>query len=112
MSASVQISVDEAKTALQYDPEFLIQFFLGEEIHLAVPEFHKDIFAVMVALEIDRFVCAIPRDHAKTTLAKLACVWYFMFSDYRFIVYLSNTSDIAIPATNDIVNFLYTDTLL
>ncbi len=105
MSASVQISVSEAKTALQYNAEFLIQFFLGEEIHLPVPEFHKDIFAVMTSLEIDRFACAIPRDHAKTTLAKLACVWYFMFSPYRFIVYLSNTSDITIPATNDIVNF-------
>lgn len=109
MSAPVSISVDEAKTALQYDPEFFIQFFLGEEIHLPVPEFHKDIFAVMTAVEIDRFVCAVPRDHAKTTLAKLACNWYFMFSDYRFIVYLSNTSDIAIPATNDIIKFFESD---
>lgn len=106
MSASVQISIDEAKTALQYDAEFFIQFFLGEEIHLPVPEFHKDIFAVMISLKIDRFACAIPRDHAKTTLAKLACVWYFMFSKYKFIVYLSNTSDVAVPSTNDIVNFL------
>ena len=109
MSASVQISVDEAKTALEYDPEFFVQFFLGQEIHLPVPAFHKDIFSVMTAVEIDRFACAIPRDHAKTTLAKLACVWYFMFSNYRFIVYLSNTSDIAIPATNDIVTFLKSD---
>ena len=109
MTTSVQISVAQAKAALEHNPEFLIQFFLGEEIHLDVPEFHKDIFRVMTALEIDRFVCAIPRDHAKTTLAKLACVWYFLFSDYRFIVYLSNTSDIAIPATNDIVNFLKSD---
>lgn len=109
MSAAVQINADDAKHALQYDAEFFIQFFLGEEIHLDVPEFHKDIFAIMVALQIDRFVCAIPRDHAKTTLAKLACVWYFMFSDYRFIVYLSNTSDIAIPATNDIVDFIKSD---
>lgn len=109
MSAPVQISIDEAKAALQYDAEFLIQFFIGEEIHLPVPEFHKDILSVMVALKIDRFACAVPRDHAKTTLAKLACVWYFMFSEYRFIVYLSNTSEIAIPATNDIVKFLESD---
>ena len=106
MSAAVQIHVDQAKNALEHDAEFFIQFFLGEEIHLQVPEFHKDIFAVMVAKAIDRFVCAIPRDHAKTTLAKLTCVWYFLFSEYRFIVYLSNTSEIAIPATNDIVEFL------
>lgn len=109
MSAAVQLDVDDAKSALEHNGEFFIQFFLGEEIHLPVPGFHIDIFAIMVALQIDRFVCAIPRDHAKTTLAKLACVWYFLFSDYRFIVYLSNTSDIAIPATNDIVAFLKSD---
>lgn len=106
MATSVQVNVEEARLALQHDPEFFIQFFLGGEIHLPVPPFHKDIFSVMVAQSIDRFVCAIPRDHAKTTLAKLACVWYFIFTEYRFIVYLSNTSDIAIPAANDIVNFL------
>lgn len=109
MSAAVQINVEQAKQALNHNAEFFIQFFLGQEIHLPVPEFHKDIFAVMVALQIDRFVCAVPRDHAKTTLAKLACIWYFLFSNYRFIVYLSNTSEIAIPATNDIVEFLKSD---
>ncbi len=106
MSAAVQIPVDAIERALRVDPEFFIQFFLGEEIDLPVPDFHKDILAMMVGLDISRFVCAIPRDHAKTTLAKLACVWYYMFSDFRFIVYLSNTSDIAVPATNDIVDFL------
>jgi hypothetical protein len=108
-NTSVQINIEEVRQALQYDPEFFIQFFLGEEIHLPVPEFHKDIFSVMTAIEIDRFVCAIPRDHAKTTLAKLTCVYYFLFSSYRFIVYLSNTSEIAVPSTNDIVDFLKSD---
>ena len=109
MTTSIQISVADAKAGLEHSPEFLINFFLGAEIHLAVPHFHTDIFSVMVSREIDRFVCAIPRDHAKTTLAKLACVWYFLFSEYRFIVYLSNTSEVAIPSTNDIINFLKSD---
>ena len=106
MAVPVQLAAAEAAFALEHDSEFFIQFFLGDELTFPVPVFHKDIFHLMVALEIARIVCAIPRDHAKTTLAKLACVWYFLFSDYRFIVYLSNTSGIAIPATNDIVNFL------
>jgi hypothetical protein len=106
MSASVQIDANECIVALEHNAEFFVQFFLGEEIHLPVPEFHQDIFSVMTHLEIDRFTCAIPRDHAKTTLAKLACVHYFIFTHYRFIVYLSNTTDIAIPSTNDIVSFL------
>ncbi len=106
MTAPTQLSASDCKTALQYDGEFFIQFFLQDELTFPVPEFHKDIFQLMIVLEIVRFCCAIPRDHAKTTLAKLACVYYFLFSDYRFIIYLSNTSGIAIPATNDIVAFL------
>lgn len=109
MAEAVQISNHEIKQALKYNGEFFIQFFLEDELTLPVPDFHKDIFQLMTAVEILRFVCAIPRDHAKTTLAKLAAVWYFLFSDYRFIVYISNTSGIAIPAVNDIMAFMQCD---
>lgn len=105
-SSLVQFNVFEVKKALEHDAEFFIQFFLGEELTKEVPEFHKEIFYEMTHDGIDRYCCAIPRDHAKTTLAKLAVVWYFLFSEYRFILYLSNTVTIAVPAANDIVNFL------
>jgi len=104
-----QITHTEIKQALQHDPEFFIQFFLGEELTFPVPEFHPEIFALMTNLEIDKFACAIPRDHAKTTLAKLACVWFFLFSDFRFIIYLSNTVSIAIPSVNDVIAFMQCD---
>lgn len=94
---------------LREDPEFLIQFFLGDELTLPVPDIHIEVFALMTHEDVDRFVCAIPRDHAKTTIAKLAVIWYLLFSDYRFVVYMSCTTTIAIPATNDIVNFLEGD---
>ena len=104
--AEVQLNTFEIKKALEHNAEFLIQFFLQEELTRDVPEFHKDIFYDMTTIDDDRLGIAIPRDHAKTTLAKLAVVWYFLFTDYRFIMYVSNTVSIAIPAVNDIVTFL------
>ncbi len=109
MTESVQISVNEVRAALQNDAEFFIHFFLQDELTHPVPPFHIDVFHLMTHADVERFVCAIPRDHAKTTLAKLACVWYFLFSEYQFIVYLSNTAEIAIPAVNDIVAFIESD---
>lgn len=107
--APVQIDNEQIKFALEHDPEFFIQFFLGDELTFPVPEFHIKIFKLMISSEVDQFACAIPRDHAKTTLAKLACVWFFLFSKYRFILYLSNTVGIAIPSVNDVIGFLECD---
>ena len=104
--AEVQLNTFEIKQALHHDAEFFIQFFLHEELEFPVPEFHKEIFYEMTDAEVDRLCLAIPRAHAKTTLAKLAAVWYFAFSPWRFIVYLSNTVSVAIPAVNDIVAFM------
>lgn len=103
---SVQMSNREIKAALQHDDEFFIQFFLGDIVDRGIPPFHPKLLRLMTAWDVPRAAFAVPRDHAKTTLAKLAAVKYFLFSQYRFGVYLSNTAPIAISATNDIVGFL------
>lgn len=103
---AAQLSIPEIKYALEHDPEFLIQFFLQEHLTHPVPEFHKEIFELMTSLLVEKFACAVPRGHAKTTLAKLTCVWYFLFTDFRFILYVSNTLSIAVPSCNDIIGFL------
>ena len=108
-AAQVEIDVSAVKYALEHDEEFFINFFLGNELTFPVPEFHKIIFRQMTDLTIPRYVCAIPRDHAKTTLAKLAVIWYLLFSKYRFIVYLSNTATIAQAACKDIITFMESD---
>jgi hypothetical protein len=105
-TAQVQVNAQLIKDVLRTDSEFFIQFFLGDELTFPVPEFHKTIFNKMTDTAIDKFVCAIPRDHAKTTLAKLAVIWYFLFTNYRFIIYLSNTATIAQAACQDIVAFM------
>ncbi len=106
--AQVAVNLAEVKTRLREDKEFFIQFYLGHEIHLPVPQFHVDVLSAMVNPEVLKFACAIPRDHAKTTLAKLAAVDSIVFTDNKFTLYLSNTLPIAKPATQDIINFLLT----
>lgn len=104
-TTQVQIKVGQILYALRHDREFFIQFFLADELTHPVPQFHIDLFELMVSTAVQRCVFAIPRDHAKTTLAKLACVYYFLFTDYKFIIYLSNVSTSAIACCNDVVQF-------
>ena len=106
VTEDVQIDYEQITYLLQHDEEFFIQFFLRDELTHPVPEFHKDVFHLMVSTTAQRSVFALPRDHAKTTLAKLAVIWHFLFSKYRFIVYLSNTASVAVAAVNDIIAFM------
>ena len=91
---------------MQQDCEFFIEFFLADSLDMPVPEFHKQIWARLTDLEKERILLAIPRDHAKTTLAKLVVVWYWLFTPHRFCAYLSNTNAIAKGACKDIIDYL------
>jgi len=91
---------------LERDGEFFIEFFLAEELTSPVPFFHHgEIWPLLTDTAMQRVLLAIPRDHAKTTLSKLAVVWYFLFSNSRFCVYLSNTNTIAKNACKDIMGY-------
>lgn len=102
----VNMSRNDIIEALHVDPEYFIQFYLAEELKYAVPEFHKECFNLITAQMVMYIALALPRGHAKTTLSKLACVWYFLFTDIRFIVYVSNTAPIAAEACKDIIEYL------
>lgn len=102
----VLVDFDAIKHLLKESSEVFIEVFLAEHLAFPVPEFHKTIFDRLKDDTLARVLLAIPRDHAKTTLAKLAVLWYFLFSDYRFAVYLSNTSTIAIGACRDIMEYM------
>lgn len=91
---------------LRTDGEFFIEFFLSEELTSPVPVFHCEIWQLLTNTAMQRVLLAIPRDHAKTTLSKLGVVWYFLFTNHRFCVYLSNTNTIAKNACKDIMNYM------
>jgi hypothetical protein len=102
----VEVDPNELRLLLRTDAEFLIEFFLADQLDMPVPTFHKEIWSLLTDQEKERVLLAIPRDHAKTTLAKLIVVWYWLFTNHRFAVYLSNTAPIAKGACRDIMGFL------
>lgn len=104
----VETDLKELHETLRIDRRVFIEFFLGEELEFPVPDFHVEILTSLTSLNILRVLLAIPRGHAKTTLAKLAIVWYWLYSPYKFCIYVSNTSPIAKNACEDIMGFLQT----
>lgn len=103
---AVDVDLREIRAALRVDHEMFIEFFLADQLDMPVPEFHGEIWSLLTDQEKERILLAIPRDHAKTTLAKLVVVWYFLYTSRRFCVYLSNTNAIAKGACKDIMEFL------
>lgn len=102
---AVSTRADIIKT-LERDGEFFIDFFLHDELTSPVPFFHYgEIWPLLTNTAMQRVLLAIPRDHAKTTLSKLCVVWYFLFTNHRFCVYLSNTNTIAKNACKDIMGY-------
>ncbi len=105
---TVQVSTTEAKRRLKEDGNFFIEFFIPEQLEFPVPQLHKDIWVRLTDQKKDRVLLAIPRDHAKTTLAKLSVVWHFLFTGHTFGLYLTNTSASAINACRDIMDYMQT----
>ena len=105
---NAQALASEIHLRLRDDYEFFAEFFLSSELDKAIPEFHHQTWGLMTGAAYPRVLMAIPREHAKTTQAKLAAVHSFIFTDRRFIVYLSNTNTIALNACKDIFAFFFT----
>lgn len=110
--ASVQVNLHEVRHLLRHDPEFFIEFFLGDIITQSVPDLHKEALSILTAENISRVVLALPRGHGKTTLAKLCAVWHLVFSQYRFILYISASKDLVVPYVNDIADFFDIDNFI
>lgn len=103
---SVGMSEQDILNALHDSGEYFLQFYLGEELLYDVPPFHVESWDLITCEMIFYIALALPRGHAKTTLSKLCCVWYLLFTETRFIVYVSNTAAIAAEACKDIIAYL------
>src|SRR3546814_13936812 len=68
---------------LKWDGEFFIEFHLADELTSPVPRLHVEVWGLLTSTAMQRVLLAIPRDHAKTTLSKLAVVWYFRYTNNR-----------------------------
>lgn len=105
MLDQAKLAISDIKLALEKSAEFFIHFFLGSEITAGVPKFHIEIFILMVHATVSKLSLAIPRAHAKTSLAKLAAVYYIIFTRYSYILYVSSIKDISIPNVVDIASY-------
>lgn len=74
-----------------------------------IPDFHVVIADRMLTSELPQFACAVPREHAKTTIAKLMVVKALMFHDYTFPLYVSDTHGVASAACKDIYHYFTSD---
>lgn len=103
------MSVGEIVLSLKNSCKFFLNFFLHDELEFDVPAFHENVWEYLKTLTIEQVALALPRGHAKTTLAKLVVVWYFLFTPFRFCIYVSNTHSIAAAACKDIINYIMSD---
>jgi hypothetical protein len=108
-TVQAQMSVGEIVSALKNSCSFFMNFFLADELEFTTPEFHVRTWQYLINLSIEQVALALPRGHAKTTLAKLVCVWYFLFTPFRFIIYVSNTHSVAAEACRDVMNYIRSD---
>ncbi len=111
VAATVDVSVgaQEIRTALESDGELFIETLLAEHLESPVPKAHVEIWQLLTNTALSQILLAIPRGHAKTTLAKLCVVWYYVYTDHRFCLYVSNTNGIALNSCKDIVDYILSD---
>lgn len=119
MNDTVSVHIDRAQLLhlIRYDCETILAFYLGEELTLEIPEFHKELWDEFLDLldqvnnpemltGILKKLLGVPREHAKTTLVKIAIILFFRYSRLSFCAYISNTFAAAINALKDVKAFL------
>lgn len=114
---TVKVDKEQLKRLIYRDCELMLSFYLGEKLDLGVPQFHIEIWDEFLQLldEVNdptrlvgilRKLLGVPREHAKTTLTKIAVILFFRYSRLRFLAYVSNTGPLALNAIRDIFNWL------
>lgn len=108
---------EQLKQAIRTDCTAFLAVYLQEELTLEVPQFHEEIWDEFLDLldQVNRpdmlvgilkKLLGVPREHAKTTLTKLAIILFFRYSRLSFCAYISNTFGAALNAIKDIKEWL------
>lgn len=115
--AEYAIDKDTLLQLIQRDCELILSFYLGDRLTLGVPEFHKELWDEFLQLldEVNnpdllvgvlKKLLGVPREHAKTTIVKVAIILFMRYSRLRFTAYVSNTGPSALNAIRDVYNWL------
>lgn len=115
--AQYEISKEQLLQLIRRDCEVFLSFYLGEELTLEVPDFHRELWDEFLTL-LDEVndpsrltgtllkLLGVPREHAKTTLVKLAVLLFLRYSRLSFCAYVSNTFASALNAIKDIRDWI------
>ncbi len=116
VESSADLDKTELLLAMRHDCVSFFAFYLGEELTLTVPDFHISIWNELLlmveqanqrgTIKVLRKLFAVPRDHAKSTLAKLATILFLLYTPLKFCLYVSKTNGHAKNAIRDIVLWL------
>lgn len=104
----VQADPIELRKLMKHDLVAFISFLLYDQdgIENGIPSFHVYGLQRMIDPNDPQVVIAWPRDHAKTTLMKIAILYLIFYTNFKFFVYLSNTNTVAADAVRDIADML------
>lgn len=115
--AEYQVDKTQLLAAIRNDCHLFLSLYMGDLLELGIPEFHEEIWQEFLDLldEVNRpemlvgilhKLLGVPREHAKTTLVKLACILFLRYSRLSFLAYISNTFPSALNAIKDIKEWL------
>lgn len=114
---NIQISREDLLRAIRHDCVTFLAFYLEDELTLEVPDFHIEIWEELLSY-LDKInspefmigvlykLFCVPREHAKSTLSKLAVILFMRYSPLSFTLYASNTRGVSMAAVKDIVSWL------
>ena len=114
--AVVAMNRYELRAHIYRDVQLMLSFYLGDSIDLDVPDFHHELWDELIGIldtvnspdfvvGILKKLLAVPREHAKSTLIKLAVILFMRYSKLRFTAYASNSQPLALNAMRDIYNW-------
>lgn len=112
----VDLDIVSLRKALRTDCATFFAFYLGDQLDLAVPDMHSEVWDELLECvrelnkrqvsRILRKLFAIPRGFAKTTIAKLAVILFLKYSYISFVAYISKTNGHAKNAIRDILEWM------
>lgn len=109
--AYAELDAHQIRELMRLSKEAFLELFLAEEMKegTGVPDFHLLVFNRFTDLTHRKDVAALPREHAKTTLLRLAVVYLIYFSPVQFFIYLSSAHHLAVPSLESIWERLHSD---
>lgn len=108
----VDIPRAELLQAIQHDCVTFFSFYLQDELTMRIPALHEEIWDEILEM-VETLnqrklntrllkLFGVPREHAKSTISKLAAILLLRYSPLSFLLYVSKTNSAAANAIRDI----------